>query len=70
MILANGEAQTRPYQYYVTVSQSLLLSSFERPSRHGSVVCLSECCYGGQPGEGVWNTVYYMEGGYKKGGGL
>ena len=33
MILANEEAQTRPYQYYLTlsVSQSLLLSSFERP---------------------------------------
>ena len=39
------------------VDSSHALSSFERPSRHGSVVCLSECCYGDQPGEGVWNTV-------------
>ena len=32
MILANKEAQTSSYQYYVkAVSQSLLLSSFEKP---------------------------------------
>ena len=31
MILTNEEAQARPYQCYVTVSQSLLLSSFESP---------------------------------------
>ena len=41
MILANNEAQTRPYQYYVTVCLSyyIVLSSFDRPqsSRFSSV---------------------------------
>ena len=60
MILANEEAQTRPYQYYVTVCLSVpLTKQFLRgPGRHGSVGCLSECCYGDHPGEEVWNTVY------------
>ena len=39
------------------VSQSHLLSSFERPSRHTSVVCLSECCHDDQPGE--WTLLYH-----------
>ena len=51
MILANEEAQNRPYQYYVTVCPQ------RGPSRHGSAVCLSECCHDDQPGELVWNTV-------------
>ena len=52
MILANEAAQTRAYQYYVTVRLSvLLLSSFENLSHHCSLVCLSECRHDDQPGE-------------------
>ena len=66
MILANEEAQTKPYQYYVTFCLSVPPTKWllEAPcSRHGSVVCLSECCHDGLPGEWVWNTVYWGKGG-------
>ena len=54
MILANEEAQsqTRPFQHYVTVCLSVL-AIVRRFSRHGPVVCLSECCHDDQPGEWV-----------------
>ena len=52
MILANQEAETRAYQYYVTVCISVPSTKavLRGPSRHGSVVCLSECRHDDQPG--------------------
>ena len=39
------------------------------PSRHGSVVCLSESHHGDPPGEWVWNTVYWDAGWREEGEG-
>ena len=54
-ILANEEAQIRAYQYYVIVCFSVppTIDIENQPSRHRSVVCLSECCHDDQPGEWI-----------------
>ena len=50
--LANKGAWLRDYRYDVTVGLAgPIQSSFETPSRHGSVMCLSEYLHGDQPGE-------------------